>query len=83
MTVILIIGIIALLISFCATALGKSDTACVLGMLGAWFVSGALMWMTIHRYPTAMDVYQGKTTIEVTYKDGVPIDSVVVFKDEN
>ena len=31
--------------------------------------------------PTAMDVYQGKTTLEITYKDGVPIDSVVVFKE--
>lgn len=32
--------------------------------------------------PTAMDVYEGKTTLEITYKDGVPIDSVVVFKDK-
>ena len=30
--------------------------------------------------PTAMDVYRGKTTLEITYKDGVAIDSVVVFK---
>lgn len=30
--------------------------------------------------PTALDVYQGKTTLEITYKDSVPIDSVVVFK---
>ena len=30
--------------------------------------------------PTAMAVYRGKTTLEITYKDGVPIDSVVVFK---
>lgn len=30
--------------------------------------------------PTAMDVYQGKTTLEITYKDGVAIDSTVVFK---
>ena len=29
-------------------------------------------------YPTAMDVYQGKTTIEYTIKDGVKTDSVVV-----
>ena len=28
-----------------------------------------------------IDVYQGKTTLEITYKDGIPIDSVVVFKD--
>ena len=27
--------------------------------------------------PTAMDVYQDKTTMEITYKDGVPVDSVV------
>lgn len=30
--------------------------------------------------PTAMDVYQGKTTLEITYRDGIPVDSVVVFK---
>ena len=32
--------------------------------------------------PSAMDVYQRKTTLEITYKDGVAIDSVVVFKNE-
>lgn len=31
--------------------------------------------------PTAIDVYRGKTTLEVTYKDGVPIDTVVLFKE--
>lgn len=30
--------------------------------------------------PTAMDVYQDKTTLEITYKDGVPVDSVVVWR---
>ena len=30
--------------------------------------------------PTAMDVYQGKTTLEITCKDGVPVDSTVVWK---
>ena len=31
-------------------------------------------------HPKAMDVYQGKTTIEYTIRDGVKVDSVVVFK---
>lgn len=31
--------------------------------------------------PTAMDVYRGKTTLEYTIRDGVKIDSIVVFKD--
>lgn len=30
--------------------------------------------------PTALDVYRGKTTLQITYKDSIPIDSVVVFK---
>ena len=30
--------------------------------------------------PQAIDVYEGKTTLEITYKDKVPIDSTVVWK---
>lgn len=30
--------------------------------------------------PTALDVYRGKTTLQITYKDSIPVDSVVVFK---
>ena len=33
--------------------------------------------------PTAMDVYQGKTTIKYTIRDGIKVDSVVVFKENN
>ena len=31
--------------------------------------------------PSAMDVYQGKTTLEYTIRDGEVIDSVVVWKE--
>ena len=30
--------------------------------------------------PKAIDVYKGKTTLEITYKDRVPVDSTVVWK---
>ena len=30
--------------------------------------------------PTALDVYKGKTTLQITYRDSVPINTVVVFK---
>ena len=37
--------------------------------------------LTIYlKEPTAMDVYRNKTTLEITYKDGIPIDSIVVWK---
>lgn len=32
--------------------------------------------------PTAMDVYQGKTTLEYKVVDGVVVDSCVVFKNK-
>ena len=30
--------------------------------------------------PKAIDVYRGDTTLERTYRDGIPIDSTVVWK---
>lgn len=50
-------------------------------------ISSALLAVTLINYnsknnPTALDVYQGKTTLEITYRDSVPVDSVVVLKEE-
>ena len=38
--------------------------------------------LVILEEPQAIDVYKGKTTLEITYKDGVAIDSTVVFKNK-
>lgn len=32
--------------------------------------------------PTAKSVYEGKTTLEITYIDSIPVDTVVVLKPE-
>lgn len=32
--------------------------------------------------PTPKSVYEGKTTLEITYKDGIPVDTIVVLKPE-
>lgn len=32
--------------------------------------------------PTAKNVYEGKTTLEITYRDSIPIDTIVVLKSE-
>lgn len=34
----------------------------------------------LKRQPKAIDVYKGKTTLVISYKDEIPIDSVVVWK---
>lgn len=53
-------------------------------MIG-WFAIGATtalvaMALMLIDEPTAMDVYQGKTTLEYKVVDGEKIDSVVVYK---
>lgn len=51
--------------------------------LGLLFASGIIGMILIRydlKHPRAIDVYRGKTTLEITYKDGVAIDSVVVYK---
>lgn len=41
-----------------------------------------ILYLISCRRPQAIDVYRDKTTLEITYKDGVPIDSTVVWKDK-
>ena len=34
----------------------------------------------ICKHPSAIDVYRGKTTLQVTYKGNIPTDTIVVYK---
>ena len=43
------------------------------------FIVFILLLLHVNK-PTAMDVYRGQTTLEITYKDKVPVDSTVVWK---
>lgn len=56
-------------------------------VLRAGLLASSLLFLTIIvslsislAKPTAIDVYRGRTTLEITYKDSIPVDSVVVFK---
>ena len=44
------------------------------------FISIVLIKVESVMYPTALDVYRGKTELEITSVNGVPKDTVVVFK---
>ena len=61
----------------------------ILGMIGgvalvvlSIFAAMLLTGKNLDNTPIALDEYRGKTTLEITYKDSVALDSVVVFKDE-
>lgn len=48
----------------------------------ALFIVGFILLMEYHSPSIApIDVYRGKTTLEITYRDSIAIDSTVVWKE--
>lgn len=60
------------------------DIVGYIALAGAIFlmIAGIIYFRCYHLKPTALDVYKGRTTLEITYRDSIPVDSVVVFKEE-
>ena len=54
--------------------------ACIFETVGVTII--IVIIIILSNQPTAMHVYQDKTTLEITYKDGVAVDSIVVFKNK-
>ena len=48
--------------------------------VGCSICAGVALWSG--KSPTTIDVYRGKTTLEITYRDSVAVDSVVVWNEE-
>ena len=80
--ILITVGSLMLIISLICLSIDANGLAFFLGIIGAYILSGGIMMYQESCKPTAMDVYKGKTTLEITYKDGVPVDSVVVFKNK-
>ena len=66
--------------------LGDFDMGATFGVIITIFIVievGILASILEKPSPSAMDVYQGKTTLEYKVVDGIKIDSIVIFKDNN
>lgn len=59
----------------------KLENKIFLGVIFLLNLSIYIMFIDYLTKPSAIDVYKGRTTLEITYKDEVPVDSVVVWKD--
>ena len=82
---LIIIGLIVLISFINNNGYGDMDVGVFFGiLLTIFFVIeiGIISTIIEGSKPTPMDVYQGKTTLEITYRDSIPVDSVVVFKEE-
>ena len=77
--IVVILSIIGWICLFC----DKDIIAftCFILAVGIWIVASSYMsYYDTKNTPTALDVYRGKTTLEITYRDSVAIDSTVVYK---
>ena len=54
----------------------------ITGAVFAFAVVAGTMAVVKSKNPKPIDVYRGKTTLQITYRDNIPIDSVVVFKNK-
>ena len=50
--------------------------------VSCFLFTGILLTAVLSDTPSAIDVYRGKTALEITYRDSVAVDSVVVFKEK-
>jgi uncharacterized membrane protein YcaP (DUF421 family) len=62
----------------------KKISEVITGILG-FIITGIMFIYAVSEYhePKAIEVYQGKTTLEYKVKDGVKVDSVVVYRNVN
>lgn len=70
----------------CLLAFVKGDNGTITGAqtfiaLLLFGIGAIIVHAGIQSYePSAIDVYRGNTTLEITYKDSIPVDTIVVFK---
>ena len=78
LAILFILIVLALIMIYC-----DRDNAMIYGLsiaLLTFFFATCLVIYNERNTPTAIDVYNGKTTLEITYIDNTPVDSVVVLK---
>lgn len=79
MMLCLILIVVAVIID--SSTLGRyAATGLLISFVGFVVIGVTIGVFTPNYEPTALDVYRGKTTLEIIYRDSVAIDSTVVYK---
>ena len=81
----IILGLISIIMGSALIAVlimsEQTDKLTILGSVSSvLLIIGGAGCIHICKYPSAIDVYRGKTTLQVTYKNNIPTDTIVVYK---
>lgn len=87
MTLTIFWGVIWVIVAIIGGDFGKTFCRVLTGLAGIGLITIGIIHTVKPGYfendkPTAMDVYQGKTRLEVHYTDTIHTDSVVVYLDK-
>lgn len=78
----LIIIIVILLFIVCLLSINNFKDSAVFLLSLLWTITIFIVVCVYKNTVFPIDVYRGNTTLEITYKDGVAIDSTVVWKNK-
>lgn len=82
---LIILGIIYVIALIWNIIVNEKDARLFSALLLTISATLFIVLFIIHRdrnTPTAKSVYEGKTTLEITYRDSIPVDTIVVLKPE-
>lgn len=82
--ILIIVGFFLLIVSLIIAIFREEESIRgilpIIGWLSGITMATGIAAQTQRTTPTALDVYQGKTSLQITYRDTIPIDTIIVFK---
>lgn len=80
----IILGIILIILGMIILINLPNINSVVIILIGefAMIIGISLIIRFHYDIPKAIDVYRGNTTLEITYKDSIPVDTVIIFKNK-
>lgn len=81
----IILGLISIIIGSALLAVliisEQTNKLTILGSVSSMLlIIGGASCIYDCKHPSAIDVYRDKTTLQVTYKNNIPTDTIVVYK---
>ena len=82
--ILMVLAILSLIIAICLFNRNKEDAEVVFGVFIGLLLSFLISFIIvpIKESIPAIEVYRGNTTLQITYQDSIPVDSVVVYKNK-
>ena len=78
--IILPMLVFCLILLMAADFIKKDNPRCIIITFIAMLIGACVHYSVTREEPSAIDVYRHRTSLKITYKDNIPVDTIVVFK---